>query len=697
MTRAADPSKTPSPQPSPGLPGEGERLKPLTSAQASSGSSGVTWRSILLGTISVIAVCGLTPLNDLTVNDTSLCAGYMPLAAVLILFLLVVGINAPLHRWFPRRALRSGELAVIVLMTLVACGLPNWGLMRFFVPSPIAPFHVGAGDQQFWRSFLGMDLPHWLFPVADVKGGRTSPIAQWFYNKVPEGERIPYHAWLLPLATWGIFAGAMLATLAAMARLLIDQWAVNERLPFPLVQVHAALIEQPAPGRSLNAMFRSPVLWIGLGGVLAIHMLTCLNAYFPRHFPAIPLRFDLTNIFSEEPFIYLRPKLKKALLSFTVVGVTFFIRSRAAFSLWAVFIIVNLIEMQQGMRQYEIPSAAWQDQHLGSCVAFIGGILWIGRHHWMRVLRSAFGRRDHGERAGYAASFWIAVAGTAVMLGWLWIVGVHLWVAVLIVAFILAAHLVVARVVAETGLPFYRSGINASQVYGNFSPQNFSTRDIYFGSVFNVLGPLTTRDGLTTFATTGLGVCKATGVEDGGRRRLGGAIALALIVGFFVAFFATLHCQYSYPTPGSQEARPQRNYFGAEYIPRRDVASAVDQFAQGRFAPKQHNPYVHMSIGFVATVLLQVASLRWAAWPLLPVGYVASYGAFVENAWFSIFVGWLAQVLIVRFGGASLFQKAKPFFVGIIFGEGLAAGIWLIVNAIVVMNGGMGQSVKFLL
>ena len=57
-------------------------------------------------------------------------------------------INGSLHRWFPRRALRSGELAVIVLMTLVACSLPNWGLMRFFIPTPVAPFHVGAGDRE---------------------------------------------------------------------------------------------------------------------------------------------------------------------------------------------------------------------------------------------------------------------------------------------------------------------------------------------------------------------------------------------------------------------------------------------------------------------------------------------------------------------------------------------------------------------
>jgi len=104
-----------------------------------------------------------------------------------------------------------------------------------------------------------------------------------------------------------------------------------------------------------------------------------------------------------------------------------------------------------------------------------------------------------------------------------------------------------------------------------------------------------------------------------------------------------------------------------------------------------------MSIGFGVTCFLEFAALRWAGWPLLPVGYVACYGAFIGNAWFSIFVGWLAQLVVVRLGGASLFQKLRPLFIGIIFGEGLAAGVWLIVNAIIVMNGGESQAVKFLL
>lgn len=653
----------------------------------------VTRKSVLAGTVCVALVCSLTPYNDFVFSDTSLSAGFLPLSAVLILFALVVVINAPLRRWAPTRAFESGELAIVLLMTLMACSVTNWGLIRFFIPTPVAPFHLGSSDEQFWRAFVKLDLPKWLFPVSSVEKGRTDPVATWFYTHVPRGEKTPYAAWLMPLAVWGIFAMAMLGTLVAIARLVLPQWATNERLPYPLVQVQSALVQSPKPGFALNELFRDPLLWLGVCGTFAVLIFTCLNAYFPRHVPAIPLKYDLTGVLSEEPFVYLRTKLKKAMLSFTVVGVTYFIRSRAAFSLWATFIVVNLVEVQQGMRQGEIPPGAWADQHLGASIAFLLGILWIGRRHWKQVLRGAFGRGDVSQRR----TFWAACIGIAIMLGWLCVMGVQIGMAILIVSFIIAAHLVVARVIAETGLPFYRSGIGVGQVYSNCPPRWFGGRDIFFACIYTVLGPLTTRDSVATFTQQGLGVCENAAPSKGGSGRLGAVIAWSLLFGTIVAAATTLHCQYTYATPGSTEEKPQRNYFGAEYIPKRDVANSFVSFSRGQFPPPAHNPAVHMATGLGITALLEIASLRWAAWPFLPVGYVASHGAFIENAWFSIFVGWLAQLLIVRFGGAGLFQKFKPLFIGIIFGEALAAGAWLLLNAILVMNGFESQPVKFLL
>jgi hypothetical protein len=220
---------------------------------------------------------------------------------------------------------------------------------------------------------------------------------------------------------------------------------------------------------------------------------------------------------------------------------------------------------------------------------------------------------------------------------------------------------------------------------------------VWFANVFTVLGPLTTRDSVLTLTTQGLGVCQQSSAAAPGKKRLGLPITLALVVGCAAAVMVTLRCQYSYPTPASDTALPQRNYFGAELIPRRDVSSGFIDFNRGRFSPKPHSSVLQFGIGFTSTVLLEIASLRWAGWPLLPVGYVTSHGSFIENAWFSIFLGWLAQLVIVRLGGASLFQKARPVFIGIIFGECLAAGIWLMVNAAIVLNGGDPQSVKFLL
>src|SRR5439155_21731391 len=213
------------------------------------------------------------------------------------------------------------ERALVLLMGLIACGLTNWGLILFLIPQPVVPFHYGASDPAFFKSFLGLDLPAWLFPVSSVREGRSDPVVTWFYFRVPRGESIPWGAWVKPLLAWGIFALAMLATLAAIARMVFAQWSANERLPFPLVQVQAALIEPPRPGKGLNDLFLSPWLWVGLGGVFFIHSLSALNSYQPRYFPTISLGYNFTGLFADPPWFYLDEKGKVATVAFVVIGV----------------------------------------------------------------------------------------------------------------------------------------------------------------------------------------------------------------------------------------------------------------------------------------------------------------------------------------------------------------------------------------
>jgi hypothetical protein len=63
-------------------------------------------------------------------------------------------------------------------------------------------------------------------------------------------------------------------------------------------------------------------------------------------------------------------------------------------------------------------------------------------------------------------------------------------------------------------------------------------------------------------------------------------------------------------------------------------------------------------------------------------------GTFPGNVlWFSVFVGWICKVLIVRFGGASMYARSKPFFVGLPVGEAVAAGFWLLLNMTLALLG----------
>lgn len=193
--------------------------QPLRSPEESSPS--LTLRSLLIGTLGVIVICATAPYNDYVVVNTPMVGSYLPLGAVLALFFLTVVVNAPLSRFAPRQALSAREMAVILAMLLAGSALPTTGLMRIWMPMLVAPFRFGQEDLTFWQIFSKLSLPGWLFPVDDIENGRNSPIVNFFYNRVPAEESIPYAAWIPPLLGWGIFIAAWLTAMLAMAVIVV--------------------------------------------------------------------------------------------------------------------------------------------------------------------------------------------------------------------------------------------------------------------------------------------------------------------------------------------------------------------------------------------------------------------------------------------------------------------------------------------
>jgi hypothetical protein len=169
-----------------------------------------------------------------------------------------------------------------------------------------------------------------------------------------------------------------------------------------------------------------------------------------------------------------------------------------------------------------------------------------------------------------------------------------------------------------------------------------------------------------------------------------------LIITVLACVPASLWCYYGYASPMVDDATGLLNRWGVSDWPLLHLVDFPTQVHRGFYPAKGYNVWYQVFIGVAVMAFLQAMTWRFNAWPLLPVGYLLCTSWYITSAWFSLFLGWLLKTLILRFGGAKLFADLKPFFVGLIFGEALAVGLWLIVTLALALSGQPFHVVRFL-
>jgi len=80
--------------------------------------------------------------------------------------------------------------------------------------------------------------------------------------------------------------------------------------------------------------------------------------------------------------------------------------------------------------------------------------------------------------------------------------------------------------------------------------------------------------------------------------------------------------------------------------------------------------------------LLMSARHHFLWWPLHPLGYTISANWKTGHIFASAFLAWWLKLLILRYGGPKLYKSLRPFFLGLILGEIVGAGGWLVVDYI---------------
>ena len=499
--------------------------------------------------------------------------------------------------------------------------------------------------------------------------------AQFFFEGMGASYVVPWAAWLLALAAWQPFIWSLFLVMIAVMVVLRRQWIDNERLVYPLVQVPLAMTAMGEGNERWPPFFKNRGMWIGFALAATWSTLHGLYAYFPEgvHFARG------VDLFHQELPIMRGTTTLYITFRFHIIGFFYFLKTEVALSLWVFNLLANVLRGTFAILGVgDAPSLGsghgirhtLQVYHaMGAMlVLFLGG-LWAARHHLAAVWRKAWSGDpdidDADEILSYRAAVIILVVGTAIMVGWLWLAGLPLWAGVALLFLAGALFVAFTRVVAEGGLsdgapPVVPAGILISAVGSSTlgAPGLVLLASTYIWTA-----------NVRSFVMASCANSLKLGQELGrGRRPLFWAMVVAIAVALATSIWMILELSYEH---GNLNLRAMVS----REAPYRYVESLL------RYPSEMHLwGWINMGLGAAIMLGLTVARWHYAWWPLHPLGYPVGPTWIMDHLWFNMFLAWLIKVLVLKYGGAERYHQTRPFFMGLILGQLLPGGIFLVID-----------------
>lgn len=577
-----------------------------------------------------------------------------------VIFLLSL-LNLVIRRFWPGSALSAGELMTIYMMLSIAGTFCSHDLFQVLIPMLGYPKYA-ANPQNRWDELILKHVPAWAIVAdKDVLGGLAVGNSTLYNARV-------LLAWLKPLSFWFVFIMALMAALLAINILLRQPWTQKERLSFPVIQIPMML------ATNLKGLLTNRLFWLAFGITAAIDAVNGCHFLWPN-VPEIPIveAFRFRDYLVERPWSAIADTTIN-LYPF-VIGLVFFLPTDLAFSCWFFFIVFKLeLVLTSWLGVRDIPGFPFVGEQTAGGYLGLGVLaLWLSRRHlagvWRRVLGRPGGADDSAEPLGYRATAAIFLLSTAALvamgtaLGGSW----HLMIVFFAVFFLYS--LAIARMRAELGPPAHDLHAMGPEVLLNnalgmrrLGPGNAGAFSLFFW--FN----RAYRAHISAHTMEGFKLAQLTRIAA---RWMLVAMVVAIVVGTVTALWATLHALYVHGYSG----KPAGDAFSREAWVRMESWMAFPR-------PTQEYATAATGVGLVFALILGFLRMRFTWWLWHPVGYATAASWSMGKLWFCILLGWLAKLLITRYGGAAAYRKALPFFVGLVLGEFTTGSLWCIYGSI---------------
>ena len=639
--------------------------------------------AILLGLVLTTVLCALTPYNNIRIQNSPLAGSHFPLASFGCFFLLILVVNPVLGRIRRPWRLHRDEIFLIWSMVTVATGIAYTGLLRTFLVNLTTPAWLGAGAAPAAKVLTPL-LPPGLFPLDPeaVRALYSGLDGGWDLGWWQVFARIPWHAWLLPMLFWGAFIGLVYVTIFGLVGLFSHQWIENEKMNFPLLRVLEVLGGE-ADRERLGAYLGHKYFLIGLGLPVALHLLNGLATYFPQ-VPSVPTLVLMQPFMPKEGLLSGFYKLKIYFYP-AFIGFAYLTSKQVSFSLWFFFLLGGLLPGLLQLFGWRLPAAALgttfgpvlarveEMQMVGAFGVFFLFILYLARSHLHMVaaglLRSGrSGAEPEYGLLGSRASCRLFIVGFLGCAAWLRAFGMDLGAALLLLLVCFMLQLVSARLICQGGLPYFTLTAAPSDGFLAFLDSRLlAPLTLYLGAVVQKITFLDLREALMP----SLMHASKLGEESRPRRRFLWALAGAVLIGITVSFAAMLALCYKYginTLPDDWAIETSRR-----------VHENVAQLIQYPETGKGWSTLFAL-VGGAVMLLLVLGYHQFIWWPLHPIGYLTTYSSAMRILWFSFFLGWAVNTLVLRYGGVNQFKEVRRLFIGLIAGDMLMALVWLLVG-----------------
>ncbi|MBC8232219.1 hypothetical protein H8E77_21955 [bacterium] len=621
--------------------------------------------SILALKLFVIAII-IVPLNSLWVIDTGIIGhgvNYTRVSlfmnTIFIIFILSL-LNTFLKKFLPKFTFSKTDLLLLYSMLCVSSAIAGHDMIQRLYPLIGHAFYF-ASPENDWKELFHTYVPEWLV-VKDksVLAGYYKDRGAFFYHNSIYVEQY-IKAWLLPSLLWSTVIIALLIFMLCINILVRRQWMEQERLSYPLAQLPLEVIDK---GPSL---FKTRLIWIGFAISAGIDLINGIHYLYPSVPSILYARFMLSQYFTAKPWNALG-WVPIEVHSFAV-GLAYFMPLDLAFSTWFFYwfwrferILGNMIGVQ-ALRGFPF---VWQ-QSIGTCAAILAAAIWMYRFQAWRIVKSFFGITS-GEDPSVLTQYRWALLGLVLSMGYLigfcYIAGMPIWVSFIFFIIFFGLSTTVTRIRAEIGYPMHDLAFRPEDIMVTI----FGTRPIGPTSLtmFSYLHFFTYahRSNPQPHQLEAFKIAERMRIKVGWLLITG--MILATITGALAACWAYLHTAYK--------------FWGSTW-PGWPIFNRLQSWLNFS-RPANFHSITWMGVGVLMGSWFLIMRRFYIWWPFHPAGYVIGGTWSLNLLWFSIFLSWLAKLIILKFGGLKMHRQASGFFIGLVLGQFTMASIWGLMGSI---------------